>query len=201
MTQKTVRILGTHGVPAAYGGFETAAENVGLLPGRDHGWRVVVYCQVDGRGPITEDMWHGIERVIIPIDPRGWLGTSQFDWSRSGTPSGTRDVCLTFGYNTAVFNIAAAAARHPERRSTWTGSSGRGRAGGSLEQAILYVNERIACFVGNHLIADHPEIETLPADAGARAARSRRSRTAPHAVDDAPTGLRSPYAARARRGT
>jgi hypothetical protein len=26
----TVRTLGAHGVPAAYGGFETAAENVGL---------------------------------------------------------------------------------------------------------------------------------------------------------------------------
>jgi glycosyltransferase involved in cell wall biosynthesis len=30
---------------------------------------------------------------------------------------------------------------------------------GFFRQAILYTNERIACFVGNHLIADHPEIE------------------------------------------
>jgi len=28
MTGPTVRVLGTHGVPAGYGGFETAAENV-----------------------------------------------------------------------------------------------------------------------------------------------------------------------------
>ena len=39
----TVRILGTHGVPAAYGGFETAAENVAIYL-RDQGWRVIVYC-------------------------------------------------------------------------------------------------------------------------------------------------------------
>lgn len=52
----TVRILGTHGVPANYGGFETAAEKVGLhLLAR--GWRVVIYCQVEGRGPITYDEW------------------------------------------------------------------------------------------------------------------------------------------------
>lgn len=30
---------------------------------------------------------------------------------------------------------------------------------GFFRQAILYSNERIACWVGNHLIADHPEIE------------------------------------------
>ena len=45
---RTVRILGTHGVPAAYGGFETAAENIGLYL-RDQGWRVIVYCQL----PVT----------------------------------------------------------------------------------------------------------------------------------------------------
>ena len=44
----TVRILGTHGVPAGYGGFETAAENVArFLVGQ--GWRVVVYCQAQGQ--------------------------------------------------------------------------------------------------------------------------------------------------------
>ena len=31
---------------------------------------------------------------------------------------------------------------------------------GPLSRRILYANERIACFVGNELIADHPEIET-----------------------------------------
>ena len=67
---QTVRILGTHGVPANYGGFETAAENVAryLVSRR---WRVVVYCQAEGRGPITEDTWNGIERVTIPVDGRG----------------------------------------------------------------------------------------------------------------------------------
>src|SRR4051794_6688293 len=76
---KTVRILGTHGVPANYGGFETAAENVALFL-HDQGWRVVVYCQAAGRGPITTDVWKGIERVHVPVDREGWLGTSQFDW-------------------------------------------------------------------------------------------------------------------------
>ena len=87
-SRPVVRILGTHGIPAAYGGFETAAENVArFLVGR--GWRVVVYCQVPGTGPITEDVWNGIERVLIPIEREGWLGTSAVrPAGRSGTPSG-----------------------------------------------------------------------------------------------------------------
>ena len=70
----TVRILGTHGIPAAYGGFETAAENVALHLVAQ-GWRVVVYCQSAGNGPVIEDVWNGIERVTIPVSRDGWLGT------------------------------------------------------------------------------------------------------------------------------
>lgn len=155
--KKTVRILGTHGVPAAYGGFETAAQNVGLYLVR-HGWRVIMYCQTDGQGPIRTDTWNGMERVIIPIDTEGWRGTSKFDLVSIRHACRSRDLCLTFGYNTAIFNTLQRLRGIPNvvnmdgiewSRSRW----------GFARQAILYVNERIACFVGNHLIADHPEIE------------------------------------------
>lgn len=154
---KAVRILGTHGVPANYGGFETAAENVALFLAAK-GWRVVVYCQVNGSGPIQEDTWRGLERVLIPIDVDGWLGTSKFDLLSIRHATKSRDLCLTFGYNTAIFNVIQRAKGIPNvinmdgiewSRSRW----------GFFRQAILYTNERIACFVGDHLIADHPEIE------------------------------------------
>lgn len=154
---KTVRILGTHGVPAAYGGFETAAENIALFLVRQ-GWRVIVYCQVPGSGPITEDIWHGVERVMIPVDVEGWKGTSRFDLLSIRHACRFQDLCLTFGYNTAVFNVLQRLRGIPNvinmdgiewSRARW----------GFMKQAILYVNERIGCFVGNHLIADHPEIE------------------------------------------
>jgi glycosyltransferase involved in cell wall biosynthesis len=155
--KKTVRILGTHGVPAAYGGFETAAENVAMfLSSRD--WRVIVYCQVDGKGPLQEDTWNGLERVLIPVDTEGWRGTSKFDLMSIRHAARFNDLCLTFGYNTAIFNLLQRVKGIPNvinmdgiewSRSRW----------GFFRQAILYTNERIACFVGNHLIADHPEIE------------------------------------------
>ena len=52
--KKVLRILGTRGVPAAHGGFETFAEQLALYL-VDKGWRVVVYCQDDGTGPMVED--------------------------------------------------------------------------------------------------------------------------------------------------
>lgn len=152
-----MRILGTHGIPANYGGFETAAENISFFL-RDHGWRVIVYCQAEGQGPLMEDSWQGIERVTIPIDAPGWIGTSKFDWLSIAHACRFRDVCLTFGYNTGLFNFRQRLHGIPNiinmdgiewSRARW----------GKVKQAILYVNERFAAVYGNHLIADHPEIE------------------------------------------
>ena len=110
-----------------------------------------------GTGPTTEDTWQGIERVNIPIDRDGWLGTSEFDWRSIRHAVQYGDICLTFGYNTAIFNVVQRVKGIPNvinmdgiewSRARW----------GKLRQAILYVNERIGCVVGNQLIADHPVI-------------------------------------------
>jgi hypothetical protein len=42
-SNKHIRILGTRGVPAAHGGFETFAEHLALHLVR-RGWQVTVYC-------------------------------------------------------------------------------------------------------------------------------------------------------------
>jgi glycosyltransferase involved in cell wall biosynthesis len=144
-------------VPAAYGGFETAAENIGLFLA-SRGWRVIVYCQIDGRGPVREDTWNGLERVLIPVDIAGWRGTSKFDWLSIRDALRYRDVCLTFGYNTAIFN-ALQRLRNIPNVINMDGIEWSRARWGLFRQAILYTNERIACIVGNQLIADHPEIE------------------------------------------
>lgn len=123
------------------------------------GWRVIVYCQLPGRGPIRTDTWEGIERVLVPIPTEGWLGTSRFDLVTIRHAARHRDVCLTFGYNTAVFNTWQRLKRIPNvinmdgiewSRARW----------GRVRQGILWSNERVAMIVGDHLIADHPEIAT-----------------------------------------
>lgn len=68
-----IALLGTRGVPAAYGGFETLVENVGLrLAGRGH--HVTVYCRphmVSGRY-VT---YRGMEPVYLPTIPTKHLDT------------------------------------------------------------------------------------------------------------------------------
>ena len=120
---------------------------------------MIVYCQEPGKGPIREDRWNGLERVIIPIETEGWRGTSLFDLKSIRHASRHRDICLTFGYNTAVFNTLQRVKRIPLVINMDGIEWSRARWGWP-RQAILYVNERIACLVGHQLIADHPEIQT-----------------------------------------
>jgi glycosyltransferase involved in cell wall biosynthesis len=156
LREKTVRILGTHGVPAGYGGFETAAENIARFL-VDRGWRVVVYCQTEGRGPIVEDIWQGIERVTIPVDLPGWRGTSRFDWLSIEHACRFRDVCLTFGYNTGIYNYKQRVRGIPNVINM-DGIEWARKRWGLAKQSILYVNERFAALYGDMLIADHPVI-------------------------------------------
>ena len=155
--QKTVRILGTHGIPANYGGFETAAEHIALYL-VSKGWRVVVYCQGEGRGPLTEDLWNGIERVTIPVDLSGWRGTSKFDWLCIAHACKFQDACLTFGYNTGIFNFRQRL-RGIQNVINMDGIEWSRARWGLLKRGILYANERFAALFGTRLIADHPEIE------------------------------------------
>jgi glycosyltransferase involved in cell wall biosynthesis len=155
--KKVLRILGTRGVPAAHGGFETFAEKLALFLAAK-GWRVVVYCQEDGAGNATEDTWQGIERVRIPVAATGPKGTVVFDWLATVHAARHRDLCLTLGYNTALFCAMLRFKGVPNlinmdgiewSRSKW----------GPTAKAWFWINERAGCWLGNHLVADHPQIE------------------------------------------
>ncbi|WP_425992857.1 DUF1972 domain-containing protein [Brevundimonas sp. TWP2-3-2] len=166
-TRPVVRILGTHGVPGNYGGFETAAEHIAKYLVRQN-WRVIVYCQTGPNGTVYYDTWEGIERVNIGVEDKGWLGTAKFDWISIVHASRHRDVCLTFGYNTGVFNFLQRLKGIPNVINM-DGIEWSRKRWGFLRQAILYVNERFAAAFGNHLIADHPVIhEYLLTRASAR---------------------------------
>lgn len=155
---KTLRILGIRGIPAAHGGFETFAEHLALYL-RDKGWRVVVYCQENGTDPITIDQWQGIERVHIPVKGDGALSTIFFDGKSVWHAAQHGDVCLTLGYATAFFNVLLRIKGIPNIinmdgiewiRAKWS----------RFAKVWLWANDWLGCWLGNHLVADHPEIKT-----------------------------------------
>lgn len=153
---KSLRILGTRGVPAAHGGFETFAEQLALYL-VDRGWRVVVYCQEEGEGPIFEDKWNGVERIRIPVSAKGPRGTIIFDWKAVLHASANRELCLTLGYNTAIF-CALLRIRRVRNVVNMDGIEWRRQKWGAFAKAWFWLNDWAGCWLGDHLVADNPGI-------------------------------------------
>lgn len=157
MSQKKLIILGTRGVPAQHGGFETFAEKLSVYLVAQ-GWEVVVYCQEDVAGPVFESTWEGVKRVHIPVAREGSAGSVIFDWHAAWHASKQSGLILTLGYNTAIFNVIQRIKGQVNvinmdgiewKRDKWSG----------VAKAWFWLNEQIGCYVGNHLVADHPAIK------------------------------------------
>jgi len=152
-----IQILGIRGIPAQHGGFETFAEHFALYL-VEKGWNVTVYCQEDGKESFYEDEWQGVHRIHIPVTLEGAKGTVVFDWKSTLHAASRKYSILTLGYNTAIFctlyrlkgirNIINMDGIEWQR-GKWT----------ILERTWLYINEKLGAWLGNHLIADHPEIK------------------------------------------
>lgn len=181
---KTLRILGTRGVPAAHGGFETFAEHLALYLVAQ-GWRVVVYCQEDGTGPVFEDTWQGVERVRIPVAQDGPKGTIVFDWQATAHAARHKDLCLTLGYNTAVF-CALLRLKGIPNIINMDGIEWSRMKWGPVAKTWFWLNDWAGCWLGNHLVADHPQIQVHLTSR----VRADKITTIPYgadAVSDAPT--------------
>lgn len=155
---KTLRILGTRGIPAAHGGFETFAEHLALYL-RERGWRVIVYCQEEGPVGTVRDSWQGVERIRISVPGDSSLSTMRFDWLSILDAAKHNDLCLTLGYNTALFNLVLRLKGIPNIfnmdgiewiRAKWSKPA----------KTWFWMNDWLGCWLGNHLIADNPAIKT-----------------------------------------
>lgn len=164
---KRLIILGTRGVPAQHGGFETFAEKLSLyLVAR--GWAVTVYCQEDGSGPPYESVWEGVHRVHIPVQRQGSAGSVVFDLKAAWHAMSRPGLVLTLGYNTAVFNVLQRI-KGQINVINMDGIEWRRGKWGALAKSWFWFNERAGCLLGNHLLADHPAIKAhlatrVPAD-------------------------------------
>jgi glycosyltransferase involved in cell wall biosynthesis len=162
MAVRQLFILGTRGIPARHGGFETFAERLALYL-TQRGWEVTVYCQSDtaqgaSNEDVSEDTWQGVRRIIVPVTRAGAVGTMEFDWKSIRDVAG-RDpaLVLTLGYNTAVF-CTYLRWRGITNIINMDGLEWRREKWKLHERLWLWLNERAGCWAGNHLIADHPAI-------------------------------------------
>ena len=174
-------ILGTRGIPARHGGFETFAEQLAVYL-TEAGHEVTVYCQDEENRTPRTDLWQGIRRVHL-YGSEGPLGTMAFDWKCVLHSLREKSTLLTLGYNTAVFSLFYRFGPYLNlmnmdgiewKRQKW-----------SLPQRLwLRLNELAGAKLSRHLIADHPEI-----------ARHLEWATRPDKITVIPYGAEAIYAA------
>lgn len=152
-----INILGIRGVPAAHGGFETFAEKLSLYLVAK-GWEVTVYCQENGDGAVYESVWEGVRRVHVPVSRSGAAGTVIFDWKVAKLATKESGLCLTLGYNTAAFNVLQRL-KGQTNIINMDGIEWKRDKWGVVAKTWFWLNERAGCWVGNHLVADHPKIK------------------------------------------
>jgi glycosyltransferase involved in cell wall biosynthesis len=144
-------IIGTRGIPAAYGGFETFAEELSSrLASRGH--KVVVYCR---RGRVGEGTPpSGVSRQFLPMVPSKYLETISHT-AVSVLHAATRryDAILMVNAANAIFAIVPRLSRTPlalnvdgieRQRDKW----------GPLGKAWYSLSERLATILPNATISD-----------------------------------------------
>ncbi|KKB77277.1 hypothetical protein VW29_18050 [Devosia limi DSM 17137] len=154
---RDINILGTRGIPAAHGGFETFAQHLALYL-RDRGWNVTVYCQADNNAAHRrEDDWNGIRRVHFGTAHGGPIGTVQFDLRCVLDVLRRPGIDLVLGYNTAILNVLQ---RLAGRRVLMNMDGIEWKRGKwpLPARAWFYCNEVIGSNTCSTAIADHPEI-------------------------------------------
>jgi glycosyltransferase involved in cell wall biosynthesis len=98
---KKVAILGTRGVPARYGGFETFAEELGArLAAR--GFSTTVFCLRD-RSKIAQKEYRGIQLKYVSAPRLGPLNTILFDLKCLWQARRGYDVVYMLGYGASLF--------------------------------------------------------------------------------------------------
>ena len=154
-----ILILGTRGIPAAHGGFETFAERFALhLAAR--GWRVGVYCQreVEKVGQrISTAVWRGVELINVEVAATGPAATLAFDALCVHDAGSRGGVCLVLGYNGAVF-LPYLRLRGAKILTNMDGIEWKRPKWSRAVRAFFWISEWIAAWSSHRLIADHPAI-------------------------------------------
>lgn len=161
MTQpeRSILILGTRGIPAAHGGFETFAEKLALFLA-DRGWKVGVYCQREvskTERRIESRSWCGVELIDVQVSSTGPRATLEFDLHCARHAATRQSVCLVLGYNGAVF-LPQLRLKGKKVLTNMDGIEWRRPKWGLAARSWFWVNEWIAAQVSHRLIADHPRI-------------------------------------------
>jgi glycosyltransferase involved in cell wall biosynthesis len=157
-SRRGVAILGTRGIPANYGGFETFAERLALLF-VEQGIPVTVYCRRNYATAGRE--WRGVRLVTLPTISNKYLDTVVHTFLsvvHLATKTRIRNVILCNAANAPVLPLLRATGRRTLinvdglewRRGKW----------GSLGRAWYLMGEWLSVHWSSVLVTDAEEVRT-----------------------------------------
>lgn len=151
-TGPAVALLGSRGIPARYGGYETLTEelSVRLLA---RGFRVTVYCRSHSTPPELRS-YRGVELVVLPTVRTKHLDTP-IHTLLSCLHAGARgfDAALVVNSANALFLPLLAAGGIPAALHV-DGIERRRRKWGPFGRGVYALSERLACVLPDALITD-----------------------------------------------
>ena len=147
-------ILGTRGIPASYGGFETFAEELSTrLAGRGH--RVTVYCRKRHSAP----SYRGVQLVYLPTIRHKYFDTVAHTFlSTLHLLMRRQDAALFCNAANAVFTLAPRLAGIPVALNV-DGLERKRRKWNRLGRAWYAISERFAAWFPNAVISDAAVIQ------------------------------------------
>lgn len=157
---KKVGIIGTVGVPACYGGFETLAENLVTYAGEDI--RYIVWCSAKAY-PEKQDSYRGAELRYLPLKANGAQSTP-FDLLSMIKALWQVDIMLILGVSGCLFlplikllfkgKIIVNIDGLEHRRAKW----------GKTAKKFLLTSEKMAVRFADAVVADNESIRQYVRD-------------------------------------
>jgi glycosyltransferase involved in cell wall biosynthesis len=154
-----IALLGTRGIPAAYGGFETFAEELSTrLVERGH--EVTVYCRT--RHP--EPTFRGVRLAYLPTIRHKYFDTLAHTFVSSlHLMTHRQDVALYCNGANALFTLLARAARVPVALNV-DGLERKRKKWNRLAKSWYLISEWLSTFCPNEVVTDAAAIETYYAE-------------------------------------
>ncbi|MDX1440111.1 MAG: DUF1972 domain-containing protein [Rubricoccaceae bacterium] len=158
MLRKRIAIIGSRGIPARYGGFETFAEELSTrLVAR--GVDVTVYCEGAG-GPT---MHKGVHLAYVPTPHLGGLTTILHDFRALWHARKRFDIVYMLGYGTSIFCLLPKLHRTP----IWMNMDGvewKREKWGFFGKSWWKTMEFVAQYIPDLMIADAEAIRNFLSD-------------------------------------
>lgn len=150
----TIAIIGSKGIPARYGGFETLAENLVRHLGKDYDF--IVYCSAAAY-PERAPEFMGAELKYLPLDANGAQSIPYDIWSMIDA-SRRADVLLILGVSGCIFLPILRLFCRGKIVVNLDGMDWKRPKWGRFARSFLKISETVAARFADQLVADNDAI-------------------------------------------